>query len=157
MKLKQKISDSGDYTSSKGYITSKSDYLGCYQWKGKTDNSRGNKKFHPLPNNKNVDNSNYLTLNQTKSKPENSGKKIFMSGEIRDEMAGLTHQVGNDKKSIGGSLTEPQFQELKKHRVPDKYCLGRRDLNQDNRVRNYLGGVGTVAVHKMELTGKSSR
>ena len=141
------INYQGDTSGSKGYITSKSDYLGCYQWKGKTDiKTTDNRYFHPLPNNKNVNNINYLTLNQTKSK--NRNKKIFMSGEIRDEMAGLSHQVGNDKKSIGGSLTDEQFQELKKHRVPDKYCLGRRDLNPDNRVKNYLGGVGTVAVYK---------
>lgn len=143
------INATGTINTDKNYIRSKSDYLGCYAWKGNTDNLTGNKYFDPLPqgNDKVVNNNNYNTLNNIKS--NNNTKKIFMSGEIRDEMQNMSHStLGGSKKSIGGPLTEGQFHELKKHRVPDKYCLGRRDLNSDFRVKNYLGGVGTVAIYK---------
>lgn len=124
------------------YITSESDYLGCYQW-NKDD-------FVPFKDTDSVTaGTNFLTLDEAKIKWPN--EKIFMSGEIREEIETMPEndlQNNGKKRSIGGKLNNDTFEKLTKTRVADKYCLGRRDLKPDYRVENYLGGVGTVAVYK---------
>ena len=153
-----------DYTK---VIRSHSDYLGCYRlFDGKDAtknegrgnlNTTANPKVDAITGN---DNLEFNTLSKIKS--NNTGSKIFMSGEVRPDLEGL-EMIDNtgDKpipKSLGGPLTDEQFSKLAgknesnsnygdSYRIPDKYCLGRVNIEGD-RVKEYLGGIDAISVYK---------
>ena len=134
-------------------MRSHSDYLGCYKLfdgDGK-ENTTVNPKTATIGTGTN--NIQFNTLENIKS--ANKSSKVFMSGEIRDDLEskGLFTDK-NIPKSLGGPLTDKQFEKLTNYatdtnnnlRIPDKYCLGRVRMEHD-RVIEYLGGVNAIAVY----------
>jgi hypothetical protein len=147
--------ESFDDETDVGIVKSDSDYLGCY--------SVPEDLKDELINNLTVD-KNYKTMSACKRSNSNA---IYFNSKITDKL-GITDSGGNiqykpvdeedahGKKSFCSTITDAQYKTLlTSHRVADKFCLGNSDLVGTNnllsnggRVKNYLGGIDTIAIYK---------
>ena len=155
--------ESFDHKTNIGIVKSDSDYLGCYSV------PPGELKDN-LISNLNV--NNYKTMTECKkdaNKNNKNNKKnaIYFNSKITDKL-GITDSGGNiqykpvdeedahGKKSFCNTITDAQYKTLlTSHRVADKFCLGNSDLvgtnnllSNSGRVKNYLGGIDTIAIYK---------
>lgn len=132
--------------SYEGYIRSDSDYLGCYKWKDST-----NINFEVDKNS--LSDINYGSFKKALDENKGQNNLLYFSGEIDDSILELNSNAEEEDNpsAIYGQIDMDAYKELKNNRVPDKYCLGRSHLIS-GEVKNYLGGIGTVAIYKNGAT-----